>query len=173
MIPDAHVSHGMSCRLRIKIPSKRGDVSYFSALRERLSGCPGVEEIKANPRTASALISYECETKTLAKFARENGLFVLKRRTPGRKSFFSNVSDTFEGYNKDLMKMTGGEVDIPSLVFLSLVISGIWQIARGNLAMPAWYTAFYYALGVFTRAQMDEWDEGEDPAPEFEDGDGD
>ncbi len=50
---------------------------------------------------------------------------------------------------------------IPSLIFLSLLISGIWQIARGNFAMPAWYTAFYYALGVFARAQVeDEWEEG-------------
>jgi len=69
--------------------------------------------------------------------------------------------------------MTGGEVDIPSLVFVSLLFSGIWQIARGNLAMPAWYTAFYYALGVFTRAQVDEWDEGEDLVADIDDADGD
>jgi Heavy metal associated domain 2 len=173
MIPEAHVSHGMSRRLRIKIPSKKGDVSYFSTLQERLSGCPGVGEIRVNPQTGSALISYECERKTLAEFAREKDLFLLRRPTPRRKTLFGNVADTFQGYNQDLKKLTGGEVDIPSLIFLSLVISGIWQIARGNLAMPAWYTAFYYALGVFTRAQVDEWDEEEGLVAEFDDGDGD
>ncbi len=173
MIPDAHVSHGMAHRLRIKIPSKRGEVSYFSSLRERLSGCPGVGEIRVNPQTGSALISYECERKTIAEFARDNDLFLLKRSTPRRKTLFGNVADTFQGYNRYLRKLTGGEVDIPSLVFVSLLISGMWQIARGNLAMPAWYTAFYYALGVFTRSQVDEWDEGEDLAPEYDDADGD
>ena len=76
-------------------------------------------------------------------------------------------------YNQDLKKLTGGEVDIPSLIFLSLLISGIWQIARGNFAMPAWYTAFYYALGVFARAQVeDEWEEGEVLVADFDAGHG-
>jgi Heavy metal associated domain 2 len=173
MIPDAHVSHRTAHRLRIKIPSKRGDVSYFSTLQESLSGCPGVGEIRVNSRTGSALISHECERKTLAEFAREKDLFRLKRSVRPRKSLFGNVADTFQAYNQDLKKVTGGEVDIPSLIFLSLIVSGIWQIARGNLAMPAWYTAFYYALGVFTRAQVDEWDEGEDVAVDFDAEDGD
>jgi hypothetical protein len=173
MIPEAHVSHGMARRLRIKIPSKKGDVSYFSTLRERLSACPGVGEIRVNPQTGSALISYECETKILAAFGRESDLFLLGRPARGKKALFGNVADTFQGYNQDLKKLTGGEVDIPSLIFLSLVVSGIWQIARGNLAMPAWYTAFYYALGVFTRAQVEEWDEGEELVAEFDDADGD
>jgi hypothetical protein len=161
MIPDAHVSHGMARRLRIKIPSKKGDVSYFSTLRERLASCPGIEEIRVNPQTGSALISYECERKTLVEFAREKDLFRLTRSAPRRLSIFGKVAHTFRAYNQDLKKLTGGEVDIPSLIFLSLLISGIWQIARGNFAMPAWYTAFYYALGVFTRTQVeDEWEEG-------------
>jgi len=161
----------MARRLRIKIPSKKGEVAYFSTLRERLSGCPGVGEIRVNPETGSALISYECQRKTIAEFARENGLFLLKRPTPRRKTLFGNVADTFQGYNQYIRNLTGGEVDIQSLVFVSLLLSGMWQIARGNLAMPAWYTAFYYALGVFTRTQVDEWDEGEDLAPEFDDAD--
>ncbi len=173
MIPDAHVSHGIASRLRIKIPSKKGDVAYFSTLQERLPNCPGVGEIKVNPQTGSALICYECEKKALAEFAKKNDLFLLRRSTPRRKTLFGHVADTFQGYNKSLKKVTGGEVDIPSLVFVSLVISGIWQIARGNVLMPAWYTAFYYALGVFTRAQVDEWDEGEDLVADFDAEDGD
>ena len=173
MIPEAHVSHQMSRRLRIKIPSKKGDVSFFSALLDRLSGCPGIEEIGVNPQTGSALIFYEGDRDTIAEYAEKHDLFVLKRPTPRHKTLFRNVSDTFRGYNQNLKKMTGGEVDVPSLVFLSLLVSGIFQIARGNFAMPAWYTAFYYALGVFTRAQVEEWDEGEDllEGTDVEDGD--
>jgi len=35
--------------------------------------------------------------------------------------------------------------------------------------MPAWYTAFYYAIGVFGSAKVDEFDAGEDLTGEFED----
>jgi len=38
--------------------------------------------------------------------------------------------------------------------------------------MPAWYTAFYYALGVFSSAKVEEIDEGEELGGELEDGGG-
>jgi hypothetical protein len=163
----------MSCRLRIKIPSKKGDAPYFVTLREKLSDCPGVEAVSVSPQTGSALILHDCETKAIFAYAKRNELFVRKRRTRERKTIFDSVADTFQAYNRDLKKWTGGEVDIASLVFLSLIASGIYQIAKGNLVMPAWYTAFYYALGVFTRAKVDEWDEGEDLLDESDDADGD
>lgn len=173
MIPEAHVSHRMSCRLRIKIPSKKGDALYFAALRERLTDCPGVAAVSVSPQIGSALILHDCETNEIFAYAKKNELFVRKRSARPHKTLFNSVADTFQGYNRNLKTLTGGEIDIPSLVFLSLIASGIYQIARGNLVAPAWYTAFYYALGVFTRAQVDEWDEGEDVPEDFEDADGD
>ena len=171
MIPEAYVSHRTPSRLRIKIPSKKGNFSFFSTLLERLGKCPGIEGIKISPAIGSALILGD--TKVAADFAKKNELFHLKAVEPPRKTFFVNVADTFRTYDKDLKKMSGGGLDIPSLVFLSLLISGIWQIARGNLGMPAWYTAFYYALGVFTHTQLDEPDEGGELVDEFGDVDGD
>jgi len=173
MTPEAHVSHRMTRRLRIKIPIKKGDVSYFSIFREQVSGWPGVEEVTVNPQIGSALILYTGKTKDLFQLAKNNELFQLKKVGRRRKTLFENVADTFRVYNKDLKRRTDGEVDIPTLVFLSLLISGIWQIARGSVAMPAWYTAFYYALGIFTRAQVDELDEGGELLEEFGDMNGD
>jgi len=173
MIPEAHVSHRMTRRLRIKIPSKKGDISYFSNLRDQVSKWPDVEEVTVNPQIGSALIVYTGKTTDVLQLARENELFRLKKVGLGRTTLFESVADTFRVYNKNLKQITDGEVDIPTLVFLSLLISGIWQIARGSVAMPAWYTAFYYALGIFTRAQVDELDEGGELLEEFGDANGD
>jgi hypothetical protein len=173
MIPEAHVSHRMTRRLRIKIPSRKGDIPYFSNLREQVSKWPGVEEITVNPQIGSALILYTGKTQNLVKLAKSSGLFQLKKVGRGRTTLFESVADTFKTYNTNLKQVTDGEVDIPTLVFLSLLVSGIWQIARGSVAMPAWYTAFYYALGVFTRSQVDELDEGEELVEDFGDMDGD
>lgn len=162
MVPDAQVFHGMPRRLRIKIPSKKGCKSYFSDLSDGLSRCPGVECVQVNPVTGSVMVMYDGDIKALADYARTNGLFSLQRATPVKRTLFQEVAATFQSYNRNLKQMTGGEVDIPGLVFLSLLVSGIWQIARGNLVMPAWYTAFYYALGVFTTTKVDEFDAGED-----------
>lgn len=172
MLPEAHVCHRMSCRLRLKIPSKKGDHSYFSSLRERISQCPGVAAVSVKPQTGSVLILHDSEASEVLAYAENNELFVTKRVSRPSKTLFNSVADTFQGYNRSLKSFTGGEMDIPSLVFLSLVVSGIYQIARGNLVAPAWYTAFYYALGVFTRAKVDEWDEGEELVDDVDDADG-
>ncbi len=160
-IPQAHVRHGMARRLRINVPSRRKDSDYFHALEERLIKCPGVESVLVNPQTGSVLLVHDSDIGTIAKFASKEGLFHLRPSSRPRKSLLARVGDTFQGYNKQLKGMTGGEFDIPSLVFLSLVISGIFQIMKGNVGAPAWYTAFYYALGIFTKTAADEFDEGD------------
>jgi len=172
MIPDAHVSHTIPRRLRIKIPSKKGQTSYFDAVSNRLLDCPGVEDVKVNPATSSVVVTYGCETTALAAYGRRHGLFSLRQPKPRPKTLFQSVAGAFRSYNTSLKEMTNGEIDIPSLVFVTLVISGAWQLARGNFVMPAWYTAFYYALGVFSSAKVEEIDEGEELGGELEDGGG-
>ena len=162
MIPEAHLSHHTRDRLRIKIPSKKGDVSYFSGLSEQVSGWPGVKGITVNPPIGSALVLHTGKIENLFELAKKNELFQMKKAEHRRSTIFANVANAFRKYDKKLKQATSGEVDISSLVFLSLLVSGIWQIARGSVAMPAWYTAFYYALGVFTHAQIDDVDEGDE-----------
>ncbi len=161
MIPEAQVSHQMSYRIRIKIPSKKGNDSYFSNLKETLSKYPGVTSVVISPERGSVLILHECDVKELFAYAKNKGLFVQKVFSEKRKSVFNSIAGMFQNYNYRLRLFTNGALDIPSLVFLSLVASGMYQIARGKLSAPAWYTAFYYALGVFTRARVEEFDEGE------------
>ena len=173
MIPEAHVSHRMSCRLRIKIPSKKGDGAFFSALKGRLHDCPGVAAVSVSPQTGSALILHDCETQEIFAYAKSHELFVPRRSAHPRKTLFSRVANTFRGYNRDLKTLTDGEMDIPSLAFLTLLVSGIYQIARGNVVIPAWYTAFYYALGVFSASRVEEWDEGGDTLADVDAADGD
>lgn len=40
---EALISHAIPGRLRIKIPLKKGDESYFADLSDRLSNCPGLK----------------------------------------------------------------------------------------------------------------------------------
>jgi hypothetical protein len=134
-----------------------------------MAECQGVDEVRVNPSTGTIVVRYDCTMEALVEHARSNGLFSLAQATPPPRTLFQDVAATFQSYNRTLKGITGGEVDIPSLVFLSLLASGIWQVARGNLVMPAWYTAFYYALGVFTSARVDEFDPGEALTGEVED----
>jgi hypothetical protein len=168
MVPQAHVSHTLPRRLRIKVPSKKGHAAYFSSVAERLSKCTGVEDVQVNPTTGSLLVTFDCDIKNLVGYARKNGLFFVQRTEAPNKTLFQDVASLFRSYNRTLKHVTGGELDIPSLVFVTLLISGIWQVARGNVVMPAWYTAFYYALSVFASSKVDEFDEGENLVDEID-----
>jgi hypothetical protein len=152
MTPEAYVSHQVLHRFRVRIPLKKGDSSYFSEIKGHLSECEGVENVSVNSSTGSILVLYRGEKDKISDYARENNLFDIKSFSTPKKTLFDYVSDTFRTYNENMKQMTNGQIDIPSMVFLSLLFSGIIQIARGNFSMPAWYTAFYYALGVLSHA---------------------
>jgi hypothetical protein len=47
---------------------------------------------------------------------------------------------------------------------MGLLGTGIYQIVRGNFGAPPWYTAFWYAFGVFTKSLIDKGGRGNDAA---------
>ncbi len=49
--------------------------------------------------------------------------------------------------------MTGGGLYLPGATFVALVGAGVYKIAQGKFAAPAWYMAFWYALNIFLRAR--------------------
>ena len=57
MIPEAYIVHRVNNRLRIKIPSKRGDKDFFASIERKFSGQAGGETVVVNPYTASVSIS--------------------------------------------------------------------------------------------------------------------
>jgi hypothetical protein len=57
-LPTARISHFTARRVRIKIPEKRRDRAYFSTVADRLAAWESVEQVEANPLTASLLIHF-------------------------------------------------------------------------------------------------------------------
>jgi hypothetical protein len=169
MIPSAHVAHKTVGRLRIKVPSKKGDHAYFEEIKAKLALSSYVTYVETNPVTSSVVVKYTGDLFKVADFARKAGLFDLRKFAPLRRPLFFRVSEGFRSWNGFLREMTDGYLDIPSAVFVSLLISGFQQISQGNISSPAWYTAFYYALGIFSRAGVEEFDEGEDLDGDFGD----
>jgi hypothetical protein len=159
-LPVAHQRHVTKHRLRIGVPGKKADGSFFHRVEAAFADCPGVTHTRGNPLTESILFEHSTTVSEIAKFAVRKGLFVLKRPSSSRGSLFNAVAETFEQWNESLKKSSGGDLDIPSVVFLSLVASGFYQLLRGNITIPAWYTAFYYAAGVFPKAKVEAPDEG-------------
>ncbi len=165
MLPIAQVAHVTDNRLRIRIPSMKGKLWYFERLTKNLDARGDVKEVWTNPSVGSALIVHEARLEDLVEHASTAGLFSLSAKGPTPKTLYDEVASVFKGWNRNLKSFTGGRVDIPSLVFLVLVLSGLYQIMRGRFTAPAWYTAFWYALGVFSKGQIEDWDSEDDLGP--------
>lgn len=151
--PEAHVSHRTPQRLRVKIPSKMGDGGYFLSLKGGLSRCDCVEKFEVNALTGSILFTHKVDVEAIANYAEENDLFRLRRLDPRQTSLSSRITETFREISGKVVDFSGGGTDVADLAFLSLLGLGIFQIAKGNFLAPAWYTAFWYALNIFLKAQ--------------------
>lgn len=150
--PDTYLSHLTAGRLRIKIPSKKGDLSYFSRLKDQLSGVPGVERVDVNPVTGSLLVIHSLETDAVSSFLKDHHL--LKSQPAGNSTVVHReATKLFRSVDCQVKRFTGGEVNLGSLASLALVGAGIYQILRGNFTAIPWYSAFWYGLSIFLKSK--------------------
>jgi hypothetical protein len=56
--PTAIVEHQLPGRVRLRIPSKRGDTEWFRSVIQHLADDPNVHEARANPETGSLLFRH-------------------------------------------------------------------------------------------------------------------
>lgn len=108
-----------------------------------------------NPTTGSVLCKGIEHQESFPRVARSEGLFEMTA-SEKRPLVTQTVQECFTEANLAIRRSTHGELDVSTLVFLTLVGSGLYQIVRGNFSAPPWYTAFWYALGVFTKSMTNE-----------------
>lgn len=176
--PEAYLVHITPGRLRIRIPSRKRDLAYFSYLVEELSGFQGIERIEANPTTGGVLIIHTGEFKGLEECASAKQLFTIKESISGSgnpsqdenteikgqpseskekktytETLMQRMGDSFRDLDKRTSEFTNGELDLASTAFVGLLSLGIYQFFKGRFALPAWYTAFWYALNIYNIAR--------------------
>jgi hypothetical protein len=149
-LPEAFICHRCTDRLRIKIASRRGDGAYFADLVKGLSGVLKLKHLDANPLTGSVLFIGEgIDPEKVAAQAHEHRLFLLTTAAEAQSQpLMHSLVQPVAGLNRSLRAVTGGKIDIPSGVFLALLGSGLYQLMRGQISAPPWYTAFWYAFGL-------------------------
>lgn len=148
MIPDAYLSHQSFRRARIKVPSKRGDEGYFARISDSFKGYEGIETVTGNPVTGSILFNHSADFRAIREYAEKRELFTLKlNASPPR--FNSGLKKRFLTLDDRVKVLTGKEIDIPGIAFLTLMGLGVSQITAGTAQALPWHAAFWYALNIF------------------------
>jgi hypothetical protein len=155
-LPAAHIGHQTADRIRIRIPSRKGEAAYFSAVGETLHRNLPTAGIEVNPATGSVLLKGpQMDAAAIASTGEKNGLFALETRSSGMAPLSKKIATPFRDLSRSVDRFSGGELDLPGMAFLALIGVGVYQLARGNITAPPWYSAFWYALGLFTKHIVD------------------
>jgi hypothetical protein len=107
--------------------------------------------------TSSVLLTGKAlNAGALRTYGRTRKLFSL-RKCPGSpvRSLTEIVPARMQALDAGVRHLTGGKRDLPDILFLSLLLVAVVEILKGNFRMPPWYTAFWYAFGVFSKSMMD------------------
>jgi hypothetical protein len=161
MLPEAHVSHCTTHRLRIKIPSKKGSASFFRTMEESLSTLPGIESAAANPLTGSVLIYHHSDARSLCDLIGQRCIVSLREAGAKRTTLRQDMTRGLKSLNTHVSGLTEGKVDLWDVAGFSLIGAGAYQLMRGNFMALTWYTAFWYAFGILSKAQSGDDTSGE------------
>lgn len=145
----AYLVHRSPGRLRLRIPERRHNRSFFAELRKRLAECPSVNRADADPVTGSILAHFderpgrEAAILVEALEAGIGALIDVELSPPPPAHIAHRARHHFSRLNGAVRDYTGGGTDGTGLVILVLFLSSIWQIMQGQILAPAaqllWY----------------------------------
>lgn len=153
-LPRAVVVHASPDRQRIRIPSRRGDRDYFVKVHQAAVQAP-IEIVRANVLTGSILFQgKKADPESIARFGSDNNLFRIEPALPA-PALAKRISAPVTTVDGTIKHLTAGQLDLPGALFILLLFTAVYEIARGRFRTPPWYTAFWYAFGLFTKALID------------------
>jgi hypothetical protein len=115
-----------------------------------------LEGLEVNSLTGSILLrGDDLELESLTEFGEERELFKINSAGHNPSSLPLMVASPIQGLSNQVSGITRGWLDLSGIAFLVLLGIGLHQIRKGNIGMPPWYTAFWYAFGVFTKSLIE------------------
>jgi hypothetical protein len=142
MSTPAYIAHRTRGRIRIAIPSRRGDSAYFLALSKQLEGAQQVRRTRANPAAASLVVEF---SGALDNVLAELGRGALKLTEPASLAGSAGTPPA---------PAVPGEWQLTPMFMAGAAfgVVGVIQTLRGEVMLPA-MSAFWYAVNAFQLAR--------------------
>ena len=132
MTDTAWVVHRTAGRLRLRLPERKGDATYFADLASAVATLPGVLATRQNLLAASLVIEHDPDASDPLTPAQASlGLRVIEGEPPTVPPLESLTSG-FAELERTLREASGNAADLRTLGFLVLATAGLVQVARGH-----------------------------------------
>jgi hypothetical protein len=86
MVPVAYIEHQLPGRVRLRVPSRRGEVPFFEKVVRELSKHPAIRELTATPLTGSITLQHFEALHPITAAASDQKLFETRRLEPQTKA---------------------------------------------------------------------------------------
>lgn len=148
---DAYVAHISSGRLRIRIPSRKGNSSFLDSVKVLFAGLPGLQSMEANPVTGSLLVlhsSGEAAVRALLDSYNLSGASRTVKGKPAASAVHGEIATIFRGWDRQIQNFSVGNLNLEAVVAISLIGMAAYQISRGRFILLPWYNALWYAFSL-------------------------
>jgi hypothetical protein len=125
-------------------------------LPDKFTGISGIDEIEINPLTGSVLFKHGGNGEEIIDFMKKHGIFEITVKSPRPPSVHKGASSIYQQLDGLVHSFSNGSTNAGGLAATALLAYGVMQISRGNIAGPAWYTAFWYALNILLKSTPEE-----------------
>ncbi len=157
MLPEAITRSHLPGRIRLQIRSQKGRPAYFQNVEKCLATSLPGQQVTASALTGSVLIQGPpLDANALTAAADRHRLFSLRLEDEPVLPLAKRVTHPIRSANRHIRNISDGVLDLSGVIFLGLLAFGMWELAIGNFRRPPWYTALWYAFGLFSKTIMDE-----------------
>ena len=157
------VAHQVPGRVRMKVPSAKGNPELLKQIAETFGVIPGIEHITVNPATGSVVIHYDVdyhhefhghlqdhvapghvpprtEIDELAYKIEQEVEFLAQHSETARA-----IVNAFKAADREIRLATGNNVDLKIVLALSIIGVTVLEVGA-TAATPVWVTLTLFAL---------------------------
>jgi hypothetical protein len=135
-----YVVHHLPGRVRLRLPSLRGEAETLGQVQGWIRQLPGVRRVQANPVTGSVLVHYDVEAEGALFTAAREALALLGGDEAPPANALQGLSLAAQ-----VQRVRAAVGDLAPFLSLGLVGLGALQAVRGNTLAPA-VSMLWYAL---------------------------
>jgi hypothetical protein len=174
------IAHQVPGRVRMKIPSGKGNPELLEQMKQTLGSLPGVEEVIINPDTGSVVLHYDTDmhdefhghmehhTGGHHRPAPTNEIDALANKIQQEAEFLAENSHTarvivdfFKQVDQQIKTGSHNTIDLKIVLAVGIASFTIMEVGA-NAATPVWVTLAMFGLNHLIEANTHEAQEDEE-----------
>ncbi len=161
--PRLKVEHQVRGRIRLKVPSAKGNLQLLEQIKQTFDVIPGIEQVIVNPTTGSVVLQYD-EYRHEQFHSEIQQYLPVSHRPPsnepdefaekfGQEADFlaehshlaQSIVDFFKEFDREIKDATGNLIDLKIVLAAAIIGITIFEVGA-TAAIPVWVTLVIFSL---------------------------